>query len=135
VERRRRFATAASGACSLQTQSPYFAIRKHRLAFRNADGNQRAIEFLGDGQQVIIEGPHAKGANALLRDGIGLIEARGPWLQTNPANVVSSGEARMGAKWKAFCDSQLGADYVYQSAAKFGFMDGVEASARDIFGA
>jgi hypothetical protein len=56
-----------------------------------------------------------------------------PWLQTNPANVVSSGEARMEAKWKSFCDSQLGADFAYQWAAKFGFMDGVEASARDIF--
>lgn len=38
-----------------------FPIRKHRIAFKVGD-QLYAVEFLGEGQQVIIEGPHAKGA-------------------------------------------------------------------------
>jgi hypothetical protein len=214
-------------------------IRKHRLAFKDAGGDHHAVEFLGAGQQVIIEGPHANGAMHYWRDGIGLIEGREklaankvtreivavtmraisdwvdetvglekvklgmptgsdraaaikigtvrnphlakdmdllaravraidlnhesladydvwcallraicaacdgdmnfyddavwPWLQTNPANVVSNGEARMEAKWRSFHDSQVGADFVYGWAATFGCLDGLEARARDIF--
>ncbi len=51
-------------------------IPKHRLAFKDADGDQRALEFLAYGQQVVIEGPHATGAMHYWRDGIGLVEGR-----------------------------------------------------------
>jgi hypothetical protein len=50
-------------------------IRKHRLAFRDSRGDQHTVEFLATGQQVVIEGPHAKGAMHYWRNG-GLIEHR-----------------------------------------------------------
>jgi hypothetical protein len=51
-------------------------IRKHRLTFKDKDGDQGIIEFLANGQQVVIEGPHAKGQMHYWRDGIGLLEGR-----------------------------------------------------------
>src|SRR5208283_502106 len=36
-------------------------VDKMRLAFKDKAGNEHAVEILGSGQQVVIEGPHAKG--------------------------------------------------------------------------
>jgi D5 N terminal like len=211
-------------------------IRKHRLAFRDASGAEHAVEFLADGQQVVIEGPHAKGqmhhwrssdlienrnalgANLINADMVehlfqalkGWVEStdglervtpalptrgiRGPsfkignnsphvapnvdlltrcvraidinsdrladydewirllvaikaacgggrdfflnvvwpWLEGNADNA-GRGIEEMEAKWHSFTDSTLGADYVYQTAAEFGFMEGIDAQVRDIF--
>jgi hypothetical protein len=50
-------------------------VTKLRLEFKILATEQKAaIEILGDGQQVVIEGPHAKGAIHYWQDGIGLIE-------------------------------------------------------------
>jgi hypothetical protein len=209
-------------------------IRKHRLAFSDARGNKHIVEYLARGQQVVIEGPHAKGAMHYWRNG-GLIEHRAwltenlvngdqvnacmralgewvdstdgferikltlptggscaaaikiaepssphlasdmdllarcvraidinderladydtwcvlvraikaacggdqvfyaehvlPWLQNNPQNA----EEDMEAKWNSFHDSQLGAYYVYQWAAQFGFSEGLATWARELF--
>ncbi len=53
-------------------------VTKMRLEFKILATDQKAaIEILGDGQQVVIEGPHAKGAMHYWQDGIGLIEGFG----------------------------------------------------------
>ncbi len=50
-------------------------IAKRKIKFRIIDtGEECAIELLGEGQQVVIEGPHAKGAMHYWQDDIGLIE-------------------------------------------------------------
>jgi hypothetical protein len=59
-------------------------ISKHRLAFSDGQGNKHIVEYLARGQQVVIEGPHAKGAMHYWRDG-GLIEHRA-WLAENLVN-------------------------------------------------
>jgi hypothetical protein len=59
-------------------------IRKHHLAFTDAQGNKHIVEYLARGQQVVIEGPHAKGAMHYWRNG-GLIENR-EWLANNVVN-------------------------------------------------
>jgi putative DNA primase/helicase len=48
-------------------------IRKFRGAFEDKDGVKHVVEFLARGQQVVIEGPHAKGAMHYWHNG-GLIE-------------------------------------------------------------
>jgi hypothetical protein len=59
-------------------------IRKHRLAFGDAQGNKHIVEYLAHGQQVVIEGPHAKGTMHYWREG-GLLEHRA-WLADNLVN-------------------------------------------------
>lgn len=50
-------------------------VSKSRIAFDIlAIGEKAAVEVLGNGQQVVAEGPHAKGALHYWQDGIGLIE-------------------------------------------------------------
>lgn len=50
-------------------------VSKSRIAFDIlATGEKAAVEVLGYGQQVVAEGPHAKGALHYWQDGIGLIE-------------------------------------------------------------
>jgi hypothetical protein len=48
---------------------------KRRLKFKDAHGAEHAVEFLARGQQVVIEGPHAKGQMHYWREG-GLLENR-----------------------------------------------------------
>ena len=53
-------------------------ITKARFEFKilsSTEDDRPAIEVLGQGQQVVAEGPHAKGAMHYWQDGIGLIEA------------------------------------------------------------
>ncbi len=59
-------------------------IRKHRLSFKTEDGQQHIVEVLATGQQVIMEGPHAKGEMHHWRSG-DLIDNR-DWLKTNQVN-------------------------------------------------
>ncbi len=47
-------------------------ITKSRVVFTIEGGGLNAIEVLGEGQEVVIEGPHAKGAMHYWRDGKGL---------------------------------------------------------------
>ncbi len=52
-------------------------ITKARLEFKilsSTEDDRPAVEVLGQGQQVVAEGPHAKGAMHYWQDGIGLIE-------------------------------------------------------------
>ncbi len=56
-----------------------------------------------------------------------------PWLMRNDANAASDGEARMLEKWNSFHDSELGADYVFNTAAAFGFTEGLNERAVNIF--
>jgi putative DNA primase/helicase len=214
-------------------------VRKMRFAFA-AEGKTHVIEILGSGQQVVIEGPHAKGKMHYWLDEKGLAEShselvdiaaaeaskfiaavRGwveeqgftpvkltlptssgraaavkignimsphlatntellarcvraidinadcladygawirllvaikaacggdhvfflnvvwPWLEGNAENA-RRGIEEMEAKWRSFHDSQLGADYVYDTAAIFGFTVGVDERnsriAREAFG-
>jgi hypothetical protein len=218
-------------------------ISKHRLAFSDAQGNKHIVEYLARGQQVVIEGPHAKGAMHYWRNG-GLIEHRPwlannlvngdqasncmralgewvdgiegleriklslptggpraaaikigeptsphlasdmdllaravraidlndrrlddyltwialliavkaacggsqefydqvvwPWLQTNTINVLPDsndvdGDIRMLEKWNSIKDAQNGAEFVYEWASLFGFMDGVTAILQELF--
>jgi hypothetical protein len=51
-------------------------IRKHKLAFEDNEGDQGIIEFLANGQQVVAEGPHAKGEMHYWRDDVGLLEGK-----------------------------------------------------------
>jgi hypothetical protein len=209
-------------------------ISKARFTFKDANGAEHAVEFLARGQQVVIEGPHAKGDMYYWRDG-GLIEHREaiganlitadkvdsffravaewvektegfervrlalpsggnrgvavkialnskhvasdkgmlakairaidindqrladydtwcalframwaacggdrqfyydhilPWLAGNPENT----EEEMEAKLDSFKDSQLGYEYVYGIAADFGFMEGLDSIADQLFG-
>src|SRR5215469_17058292 len=50
-------------------------ISKQPLTFKDANGAEHAVEFLARGQQVVIEGPHAKGRMYYWRKG-GLKENR-----------------------------------------------------------
>ncbi len=54
---------------------------KRRLTFKEADGTEHAVEFLARGQQVVIEGPHAKGQMYSWRTS-GLLQNR-EWLSAN----------------------------------------------------
>jgi hypothetical protein len=58
---------------------------KRRLAFRDAAGAEHAVEFLARGQQVVIEGLHAKGQMYYWRNG-DLIENR----ETVGANLITA---------------------------------------------
>ena len=50
-------------------------VTKMRLEFKILATDQKAaIEILGDGQQVVLEGPHAKGAMHYWQNDVGLIE-------------------------------------------------------------
>jgi D5 N terminal like len=49
-------------------------IRKFRIAWVDKEGDKGAFEFLAGGQQVVAEGPHAKGAMHGWLHGIGLVE-------------------------------------------------------------
>jgi phage/plasmid-associated DNA primase len=207
-------------------------IRKYRVAFIDKEGVKHAVEFLAGGQQVVAEGPHAKGEMHGWLHAIGLVEgydelpvvnieminaweqgarqwvrdqgftlekgslpsrsdraaavsitnlmsphrARDtdmlakaiakidindpklasydtwcalframkaacggeqafyaehilPWLLKNSENH----EEDMQAKWDSFRDSQLGAEYVYAWAARFGFTEGIVAIAQELF--
>jgi P4 family phage/plasmid primase-like protien len=50
-------------------------IFKRRFTFKDTNGAEHAVEFLAQGQQVVIEGPHAKGQMYHWRNG-GLIQHR-----------------------------------------------------------
>jgi phage/plasmid-associated DNA primase len=82
---RRRYGSARSVLVYLRLprSSP---ITKSRLAFKIlATGEECAIEFLGHGQQVVIEGPHAKGAMHYWEDNHELIDSVDKLL----ANVIT----------------------------------------------
>jgi hypothetical protein len=55
-----------------------------------------------------------------------------PWREDNAENA-GRGIEEMEGKWNSFHDSQLGADYVYDIASSFGFMEGKYARALEIF--
>jgi hypothetical protein len=61
-------------------------IFKQRFTFKDANGTEHAVEFLARGQQVVIEGPHAKGQMYQWRDG-GIIEHR----EVLGANLITGG--------------------------------------------
>ncbi len=209
-------------------------VQKMRLAFTDKEGRTHIVEILGRGQQVVIEGPHAKGKMHYWLDGKGLVdsyselvdiaaaeawrcvtairtwaEERGftivrpplpirkdrgpsikigkespllsssmdllarcvraidinddrladydawikllvaikaacggdqdfflntvwPWLADNGENA-DLGIEEMEAKWDSFSDSSLGADYVYDIASAFGFMEGKDTRTVEIF--
>jgi hypothetical protein len=52
-------------------------IRKFRIAWVDKEGDKSAFEFLAGGQQVVAEGPHAKGAMHGWLHGVGLVEGYG----------------------------------------------------------
>jgi AAA domain len=52
-------------------------VRKMRFAFTDKEDKVHVVEILGSGQQVVIEGPHAKGKMHYWLDGKGLKESHG----------------------------------------------------------
>lgn len=63
-------------------------IRKFRIKVQDTAGQQHLVEFLAAGQQVVIEGPHAKGRMHYWRDG-GLTEHIGALPQVELDQIVA----------------------------------------------
>lgn len=57
-----------------------------------------------------------------------------PWLMQNPENAAQAHPEHWAQeKWNSFADSQLGKTYVFGIAAEFGFTDGQNAIAQEMF--
>ncbi len=87
-------------------------IRKHRLSFKTEDGQQHIVEVLASGQQVIIEGPHAKGSMHYWRSG-DLIDNT-EWLRTTQVNGLQISATMLALE--AWVDQTPGMEKVKLSA-------------------